>query len=113
MDYQDLVQKYLDTWNLPAESRGAAIAGVFTDDVVYADPNIELRGPEALNDYIGQTQQQLAGLVFSLAGSVDGHHNQARFAWQCGPAGGRPVATGFDVALFRDGRVAALYGFFD
>jgi hypothetical protein len=26
------------------------------------------------------------GFTFRLAGAVDGHHNQARFGWELGPA---------------------------
>jgi len=33
-------------------------------------------------------QEQFPGFRFRLAGAVDGHHDQARFGWEFGPAGG-------------------------
>jgi hypothetical protein len=45
---------------------------------------------------------------------VDANHNQARFTWHLGPAGGEPVVIGFDVVVLApDGRLAAVHGFLD
>jgi hypothetical protein len=52
--------------------------------------------------------------VFTLGGPADAHHNQARFTWHLGPAGGEPVVIGFDVVvLSEDGRIASVHGFLD
>jgi hypothetical protein len=37
--------------------------------------------------------------VFTLGGPVDANHQQARFSWHLGPAGGEAVVIGFDVAV--------------
>lgn len=47
-------------------------------------------------------------------GTVDGHHQQARFQWGLGPLGDEPVVIGFDVATFEaDGRLLDVFGFLD
>jgi hypothetical protein len=49
-----------------------------------------------------------------LAGPVDGHHNQARFGWEPGPAGSPAPIVGFDVAVSDDsGRIQTVLGFLD
>jgi hypothetical protein len=111
--FTDAVERYISVWNVDDDERSALMEEVFTEDVIYVDNNVSVRGREALSNYIGQTRKQVNGLPFSLNGTVDGHHNQARFGWGIGPVGGSAVATGFDVALFEDGRVSALYGFFN
>lgn len=45
---------------------------------------------------------------------MDANHDQARFTWHLGPAGGEPVVIGFDVVvLSEDGRIASVHGFLD
>ena len=57
---------------------------------------------------------QFAGLVFSLGGPVDGHHDVVRFTWHLGPAGEEPIVVGFDVAeLDAEDRITAVHGFLD
>ncbi|MFC7645190.1 hypothetical protein ACFQX6_34520 [Streptosporangium lutulentum] len=63
---------------------------------------------------IGAVQQQFPGLVFTLGGDVDAHHNLARFTWNLGPEGGEAIVVGFDVAvLTEDGRIQTVHGFLD
>lgn len=111
--HADLVRRYIAVWNLPDGRRRAAVDELFTEDVRYVDPEVSLRGRTALDSYIGLTRSRFAGLAFSPAGTPDGHHQQVRFGWQCAAQDGQPALTGMDVALLADGRVAALYGFFD
>ena len=59
-------------------------------------------GPEAIASMIGAVQQQFPEFSFRLAGPVDGHHNQARFGWELGPAGSPAPIVGFDVAVSDD-----------
>nr|BFE75096.1 hypothetical protein GCM10020092_083970 [Actinoplanes digitatis] len=59
-------------------------------------------------------QDRFPGLVFTPGGPVDAHHDQARFTWHLGPAGGEPLVVGFDVAEFGpDGRIRTVLGFID
>jgi hypothetical protein len=112
-DFADLVERYIEVWNLPDDQRRAAVDDLFTADVLYCDPNVRISGREALDAYVGLTRRRYPGMLFTVSSDVDGHHQQARFAWSCGPTGRAPAVTGYDVALFEGGQVSALYGFFD
>jgi hypothetical protein len=113
VDFASLVDRYVSIWNLPDEARTAELAEVFTADVYYADPTVTTRGQRELDRYIGVTRRRFGGMRFGVAGRIDGHHDQVRFGWHCGPAGGDPVVAGFDVALLEGGRIRAIHGFFD
>lgn len=113
MNFPALVERYIGVWNLGDGERSAAMNQVFTADVLYADPIVSLTGREALDRYIGMTQRQFRGNFSAVPGQVDGHHGQVRFGWVCAKPGGEPLISGFDVALFEDEQVRALYGFFE
>jgi len=106
---------YLAAWNeTDPEARRAAVAEVFSDDVRYTDPMVDVRGAEALAATIGAVQAQFPGFVFRLAGPADAHHDQVRFTWELGPAGAEAPIVGSDVALLDgDGRISAVLGFLD
>ena len=71
-------------------------------------------GREAIASLIGAVQQQFPDFKFRLAGPVDGHHDQARFGWELGPAGSPAPIVGFDVAVSDDsGRIQTVLGFLD
>ncbi|MFD9950573.1 nuclear transport factor 2 family protein [Nonomuraea sp. NPDC059023] len=114
-DINELVKRYLAAWNqTDAEARRAELAEVFADDAVYTDPLVSVRGRDGLDATIAAVQGQFGGLVFSLGGPVDAHHDIARFTWHLGPEGGEPLAIGFDVAVIgEDGRIARVLGFLD
>ncbi|RJL34005.1 nuclear transport factor 2 family protein [Bailinhaonella thermotolerans] len=114
-DMNELVQRYLAAWNeTDATARRAVMAEVFAEDVVYTDPLASVQGLDALDATIAAVQGQFGGLVFSLGGAVDAHHDIARFTWHLGPEGGEPVVIGFDVAVLgADGRIGQVLGFLD
>ncbi len=59
-------------------------------------------------------QGQFPGFVFTLTGTVDAHHDQARFTWDLGPAGAPAPIGGFDVVrLDETGRISLVLGFLD
>ena len=107
--------RYLAAWNeTDPEARRAAVADVFSDDVRYTDPLVDVRGAEALAATIGAVQAQFPGFVFRLAGPADAHHDQVRFTWELGPEGAQAPIVGSDVALLdADGRISAVLGFHD
>ncbi|MFJ9153520.1 nuclear transport factor 2 family protein [Streptomyces sp. NPDC102270] len=112
-DITTVVKKYIETWNLvDGGERRAAIEELFAENVEYVDPNVRAEGWAALDEYIAETQKQLPGSVFSLASEVSTHHDLGRFTWQVGPAGGAPLAVGYDFIAVENGRVRRLYGFF-
>jgi SnoaL-like protein len=114
-DTNDLVQRYLAAWNeTDAAARQAVLAEVFAEDAVYTDPLVSVQGRDGLDAAIAAIQGQFGGLVFSLGGAVDAHHDIARFTWHLGPEGAEPVAIGFDVATIGDdGRISRVLGFLD
>jgi SnoaL-like domain len=114
-DAQIIVQRYIDIWNEtdPLERR-ALIGEVFAEDADYTDPLASVSGHDAIDQFIAAAQKQFAGLRFSLAGSVDSHHSQARFTWRLGPPGTEePIVIGFDVAVIENSRLRSVYGFLD
>lgn len=113
--YDELAHRYIDTWNeTDSDARRAAVDQLYTEDARYIDPLAAADGREAIAAMIGAVQQQFPGFAFRLSGPVDGHHNQARFGWELGPAGGEPPIVGFDVAVTdADGRIQTVLGFLD
>lgn len=114
-DFDALVRQYLDTWNeTDPGARRAAIEKLFSADVRYVDPLAAVEGHAGLDGLIAAVQGQFPGFVFTPAGPVDAHHDQARFTWNLGPAGQPPVVVGFDVAeRGPDGRIRTVLGFID
>ncbi len=114
-DYQNLAQRYVDSWNeTDPGARRAAVEALYTENARYVDPLAVAEGHDAIVAMITAVQQQFPGSVFRLTGSVDGHHNQARFGWTLGPAGAEAVIAGFDVAVIGDdGRISTVLGFLD
>lgn len=112
---ETLVQRYIDAWNeTDPQARRALVERLYTPDAGYTDPLVDARGREQIDATIGAVQQQFAGLVFSLAGPVDSHHDTARFQWHLGaPGADEPLVIGFDVAVARDGQLHQVYGFLD
>lgn len=112
---ESLVKQYLATFNeTDAARRRSLIEQVYTDDAGYSDPLGAVTGRAAIDGFIATVQQHYPGIVFTLAGSVDAHHNQARFTWHAGPPGAKePAAIGFDVVVTENGRVRQVYGFLD
>lgn len=114
-DTNEIVQRYLDAWNeTDAAARQAVLVEVFAEDGTYLDPLVSVQGRDGLDATIAAVQGQFGGLVFSLGGPVDAHHDIARFTWHLGPEGAEPIVVGFDVAVIGDdGRISRVLGFLD
>jgi hypothetical protein len=113
--FNDLVLKYLDVWNeRDAAARESLIKEVLTEDSIYSDPDYAaLHGHAELSDAIGRAQEKFGDLVFGLGELINAHHDKALFTWELGtPGGAGPVATGYDVVEFADGRIREVVGFF-
>jgi hypothetical protein len=111
---QQIAERYIAAFNeTDTERRSRLLSELYTPDSTYTDPHVDLHGPDAINEFIGQTQQQFPGLTFKLRGDVDAHHDQARFQWQAGPADAPDQIIGFDVLVLSDGRIRNVYGFTD
>lgn len=114
-DLQNIAERYIDVWNeTDATVRRSKIDELYAVEAGYTDPLVDAQGVEAIDATIAAVQQQFAGLVFSLAGPVDAHHNTARFQWNLGaPGTEEPLAVGFDVAVTENGKLTNVYGFLD
>jgi hypothetical protein len=112
---QELIEKYIATWNeTDPERRRELIGEVYAADATYTDPLADLRGLAEIDAGVAGAQQMFPGMVFALAGPVDANHSQARFSWHLGPAGTEPVVIGFDVAVANaDGKLTSVHGFLD
>ena len=109
---QEIAERYIAPFNeTDAERRSNLLRELYTTESTYTDPHVDLRGLEAIGDFIAQTQQRFPGVTFRLRGPVDAHHNQARFQWQAGPADQPDQFIGFDVIVTNDGRIKSVYGF--
>lgn len=111
---QEIVEQYLASFNeTDAARRRDLLDKLYTSDSTYTDPHVEVRGPEQIDGFIAMTQDRFPGFTFKLGGTVDAHHDQARFQWHAGPADDPDQYVGFDVIVTEDGRIRSVYGFMD
>ena len=112
---QEMVGRYIAAWNeTDASRRRKLVDEVWAEDGSYTDPLADAHGRAEIDGLIGAVQQQFPGFVFTLGGPVDAHHDQARFTWHLGPAGGEPAVIGFDVMVLDDaGHISSVHGFLD
>ncbi|MGW2420472.1 nuclear transport factor 2 family protein [Streptomyces sp. NPDC001709] len=114
--YETAAARYFEAWNATEpEALKKAVAAAWATDGGYTDPLADVRGHEGIAAVIAAVHEQFPGFVFRPLGTVDGHHDTARFAWELvnEPEGSAPVA-GFDVVTLDDeGRIRQVLGFLD
>jgi hypothetical protein len=91
------------------QRRVAAIERIYAPDVHWTEDEGIVVGRDALNARAVELQSQMEGLVFTKAGPVHQTRGFGYLAWELGPDGGDPVASGFDVAIVRDDLISELY----
>ncbi|WP_210592996.1 nuclear transport factor 2 family protein [Streptomyces sp. GESEQ-35] len=120
--HESAVARYFEAWNASEpEELAKAVAAAWTIDGAYTDPLSDVGGHEQITAVIAAAHEQFPGFAFRLVGSVDGHHDTARFSWELvSEAGGTPSGggsapvAGFDViTLGADGRIRSVLGFLD
>ena len=111
----ELIANYLRSWNeTDPLRRRVLIEEVYAEHVTYTDPMAQAQGWEGIDATIAAVQDMFPGHRFSLAGSVDAHHDLARFQWQLtAPGAAEALVIGFDVAELDDGRIRRVHGFLD
>jgi hypothetical protein len=92
-----------------ADSRAEAIARNYTEDVSWTDPDGTTRGREALNERAQKLLDRLPGFVFTVAGPVHVSGDLGLLAFHMGVPEQPPAVSGIDVAIVRDGQIAALH----
>ena len=97
-----------------AARRRAAIDELFTDDGVFYDPNRGVsRGRDAIDRVAGATKATHPDLRYQPIAEPEEVGNGGRIQWVSGRPGEAPAYAGTDFIIARDGRIAALYLFFD
>ncbi|MEV7070087.1 nuclear transport factor 2 family protein [Streptomyces sp. NPDC093990] len=94
--------------NRDAATRRAAVDRLYTEDVVFTDPEGTTTGRDALAD---KAAALLADAPADFEFTEDGRRyagpHTGALAWAFGPPG-RPAVRGIDVITVRDGRIAAI-----
>ncbi|MFG2886244.1 nuclear transport factor 2 family protein [Streptomyces sp. NPDC048297] len=114
--HESAVARYLEAWNArEPQALAKAVAAAWTTDGSYTDPLADVRGREGIAAVIAAAHEQFPGFAFRLLGTVDGHHDTARFSWELvNEADGSAPVAGFDVVtLDTEGRIRQVLGFLD
>ena len=94
--------------NRDAPSRRAAIDAVYSDDVIFTDPEESVTGRDALAAKAAALLDGApADFVFAPDGLPYVGVDTAALAWTFGPSGS-PVARGIDIITVRDGQISVL-----
>ena len=114
-DFTTLAGQHIATWNQAGPAaRRALIHQVWSPGGRYIDPMAEAAGRDQTDAVTAAVQAQFPGMTFRLAGTLDAHHDQARFTRELGPDGSDAIVAGFDVAQRdADGRLSLVLGFLD
>ncbi|MET7826054.1 nuclear transport factor 2 family protein [Streptomyces sp. NPDC005386] len=114
--YETAVTRYLEAWNTrEPEALATAVAAAWTADGRYTDPLADVGGREQIAAVIAAAHEQFPGFAFRLLGTVDGHHDTARFGWELvAEADGSAPVAGFDVVVLdEEDRIRSVHGFLD
>ena len=99
--------------NDPARRR-AAIEDIFTEDCVFYDPTQGAhRGRDEIDRVAGAIRATHPDFQYQPIGPPEELGNGGRLQWVSGRPGESPAYAGTDFIIARDGRIAALYLFFD
>lgn len=99
--------------NDPARRR-AAINEIFTDDCVFYDPNGGAhRGHDEIARVAGAIRATHPDFRYQPIAAPEELGDAGRVQWVSGRPGEPPAYAGTDFLIARDGRIAAVYLFFD
>jgi len=98
--------------NDPAR-RGAAINEIFTEDCVFYEPKGVYRGRDEIDRIAGAIRATHPDFQYQPIAEPEELGNGGRVQWVSGRPGEAPAYAGTDFIIARDGRIAALYLFFD
>jgi hypothetical protein len=98
--------------NDPARRR-AAIDEIFTEDCVFYDPTGGLYRGREIDRVAGAIKATHPDFRYQPIAEPEELGNGGRIQWVSGRPGEAPAYAGTDFIIARDGRIAALYLFFD
>jgi SnoaL-like domain len=94
--------------------RRAAIDEICTEDCVFYDPNKGVyRGRAEIDRIAGEIRVTHRDFRYRPIGEPEEAGNGGRVRWVEGRPGEAPALAGTDFIIVRDGRIAAVYLFFD
>jgi hypothetical protein len=94
--------------------RRAAIDEIFTEDSVFYDPNSGAhRGRNEIDRIAGAIKALHPDFQYQPIAEPEELGNAGRVRWVSGRPGEAPAYAGTDFIIARDGRIAAVYLFFD
>jgi hypothetical protein len=97
-----------------AARRRAAIDEIFTEDCVFYDPTRGAhRGRDEIDRVAGAIRATHPDFRYQPIAEPEELGNGGRIQWVSGRPGEAPPYAGTDFIIARDGRIAALYLFFD
>jgi len=95
-----------------AARRIAAVKSIYAKQAEFFEGNERIKGHDAISARVGAMQASFPpDFTFSPTSAPARNHDLGRLTWRVGPAGAPAVATGMDVAVFRNGRIQSLYVF--
>ena len=99
--------------NDPARRR-AAIDELWAEDCVFYDPSKgAIRGRDAIDRIAGAVKATHPEFRYQPIAEPEESGDAGRVRWVSGRPGDAPAYAGTDFIISRDGRIAALYMFFD
>jgi len=98
--------------NDPARRR-AAIDEIFTEGYVFYEPRGVHRGRDEIDRVAGAIKATHPDFRYQPIAEAEELGNGGRIQWVSGPPGEAPAYAGTDFIIVRDGRIAAVYLFFD
>jgi len=94
--------------------RRAAIDEIFTEDCVFYEPSGHVyHGRDEIDRVAGSIRATHADFRYQPIGEPEELGNAGRIRWVEGRIGEQPAIAGTDFIIARDGRIAAVYLFFD
>jgi hypothetical protein len=93
--------------------RRAATDEIFTDDCVFYEPNGVYRGRDEIDRVAGAIKATHPDFRYQPIAAPEELGNAGRVRWVSGRPGEAPAYAGTDFIIARDGRIAAVYLFFD
>ncbi len=97
-----------------SQRRRAAVDEIYAEDVVFYDPGKNVyRGRDEIERIAGAIRATHPDFTYQPIAEPEEVGNGGRVQWVAGRPGGAPAYAGTDFIIARDGRIAAIYLFFD
>jgi hypothetical protein len=95
-----------------AARRIGAVKSIYAKEAEFFEGDERIKGHDAISAKVGKLQASFPlDFTFSPTNAPARNHDLGRLTWRLGPADAPSVATGMDVAIFKNGRIQSLYVF--